>query len=285
MTAPAFHIGVCSWSLRPSSPDDLVQKAGALGIDTIQLALDPLRTGEWNLDDTIARFERAGLVIRSGMMSMKGEDYSTLDSIRATGGVRMDAHWKDNLASARLNAVLARQLGIGLVTFHAGFLPEEPEDPVRQAMVVRLRAMVDAFNREGVAVGFETGQESGDTLLAVLDEIDRHGAGINFDPANVILYDTGDPVEALKELMSWVRQIHIKDAVRTKERGTWGREVPVGQGEVDWSAFFDVLFEVGTDLDLMIEREAGEDRNDDIDAARSLVVARVMERRSEETDE
>jgi sugar phosphate isomerase/epimerase len=88
----------------------------------------------------------------------------------------------------------------------------------------------------------------------------------------MILYDKGDPVEALRILAPWLRQVHIKDAVRTHIPGTWGSEVPAGTGEVDWPEFFATLRELRFAGNLVIEREAGEQRVMDIRTARDLVL-------------
>lgn len=264
-------IGVCSWSLRPANPAQLVERLAAVGVDTVQLALDPLRTGAWSVTETTERLAAAGVIIRSGMMGMEGEDYSTLESIRTTGGVRPDATWPTNLAAARDNAALARELKLGLVTFHAGFLPHDRGDPERARMIERLQAVVDTFANEGVAVGFETGQEDAATLMDVLDELDRPAAGVNFDPANMILYGMGDPVAALRALLPRVLQVHVKDALPAAQSGSWGAEVPVGSGAVDWPAFFAALAESNRAVDAMIEREAGDARERDARTARALV--------------
>lgn len=271
MTRRAKRIGACSWSLRPQSPRELAERVRRVGVAIVQLALDPLRTGAWSLEETVDALAAQGLSIRSGMMGMEGEDYSTLETIKATGGVRPTQHWNANLAAARANAKLAQRLGLRLVTFHAGFLPHERTDPERKLLLERLRALVDVFASEGVAVGFETGQESARTLLGVLAELERPSAGVNFDPANMLLYDMGDPVAALELLAPHVKQIHVKDARRTRTPGTWGEEVCVGTGEVDWQAFFAVAARERLDIDLMIEREAGEDRIGDMQRARELV--------------
>ena len=269
------RLGVCSWSLRPGSPEELAAGAAAVGVDAVQLALAPLRAGAWSSAHTAAALADAGIEVRSGMMATCGEDYSSLESIRRTGGVRPDRHWHENLRIARADAALARELGLGLVSFHAGFLPHDARDPERAVLVARLREVVDAFAAEGVEVAFETGQETAQTLLSVLGELERPSAGVNFDPANMILYDVGDPVAALRQLAGHVRQIHVKDAVRTEVPGRWGREVRVGTGQVDWDAFFALVGEAGLACDLMIEREDGEDRVDDMRAAAAVVRARM----------
>ncbi len=272
------RIGVCSWSLAPESPDDLVTQVRATGVRHLQLALDPIRLGEWSIDELIESVDAAGISLCSGMMAMEAEDYSTLESIQRTGGVRPDATWAANLDAAAVDAALARTLGLDLVTFHAGFMPHDACTE-RSTMIGRLRELVDIYVGEGVRVGFETGQESADTMKAVLEELDRpRGAGINFDPANMILYAMGDPVAALSTLADDVFQIHIKDARRTSVAGTWGTEVPAGDGEVDWPAFFDVVASRKLDVDFVIEREAGASRVADITRARELVESLMAER-------
>ncbi|HNQ24590.1 MAG TPA: sugar phosphate isomerase/epimerase family protein [Phycisphaerae bacterium] len=265
------RIGVCSWSLRPTSPEDLAQKVRAVGLDAIQLALDPLRTGAWPTAQTVATLGAAGIGIRSGMLAMRGEDYTSLESIRRTGGLRPDEYWSDNLAAVEANATIVAQLGLKLVTFHAGFIPHERGDPLRAVLGERVRAVADRLAGVGARVGLETGQETADHLLGFLEELQHPAVGVNFDPANMILYGRGDPVAALRALSAHVVQVHVKDAVPAATPGTWGREVPVGTGAVDWPGFFTVLRQAAFSGDLMIEREAGDTRSGDIDAARRRV--------------
>jgi sugar phosphate isomerase/epimerase len=158
-----------------------------------------------------------------------------------------------------------------LVTFHAGFLPHDESDPDFVKMLARIRTIADLFASKGLDLAFETGQETADTLRAFLQRLARPNVGVNFDPANMILYDKGDPIHALKVLSPWLKQCHIKDANQTKVPGTWGEEVTVGTGQVDWMAFFRVL--TGNQFKgwLSIEREAGNQRSADILAARNLV--------------
>ncbi|HJO26681.1 MAG: xylose isomerase [Planctomycetes bacterium] len=267
----ANRVGVCSWSLRPASVDQLVERVVGLGLDRLQLALLPIQRGThsgWDRAEVARRLRAAGIAAPSGMLEMAGEDYSTPQTIRETGGLRSDEHWPANLDAARDCARLAAFFGMGLVSFHAGFLPHDPDDPLRETMLERLRAVADHFGQEGVRLALETGQETAETLLGVLAELDRPNVGVNFDPANMLLYSMGDPVQALDCLAPHVLQVHIKDASASVEPGQWGSEVPVGTGEVDWEAFCATLDSHGLDCDLMIEREAGDRRLDDIRAAR-----------------
>jgi sugar phosphate isomerase/epimerase len=250
-----------------------VERVLATGLEHVQLALDPVRLGVMGLGPLRQRFEEAGLRVISGMMAMEGEDYATLDSIRRTGGLVPDATWPSNLAAAAELARIAQELELRLVTFHAGFIPETGTDPGRAIALERIRALCDVFASRGVRVALETGQESADTLARVLLELD--GVGVNFDPANMILYGSGDPIAALGRLLRRVEQVHIKDAVPAARPGEWGTEVPVGTGAVDWTAFTGALRE--RPVDRVIEREAGTDRVTDVRTAvaaiRSLEVA------------
>jgi sugar phosphate isomerase/epimerase len=185
--------------------------------------------------------------------------------------VRSDVHWPENLRAAQKTAALAAEFGLPLVSFHAGFLPEQRGDPLRSRLLDRLRSLVDVFAASGVRVAFETGQETAATLLDVFDELSRPLAGVNFDPANMLLYGMGDPLDALCGLLPRVLQVHVKDARPAETPGTWGRELPVGEGSVDWETFFGVLRRDGVPRDLMLEREAGDDRLSDVRAAAALV--------------
>jgi L-ribulose-5-phosphate 3-epimerase len=265
------RIGVCSWSLRPRDPDHLVRMVNGLGLGSVQLALVPVVDDADVWGRAVDTMGTAGIRVASGMLSMAKEDYSTLESIRRTGGVRPDADWAVNRQRAAAVASAAAEAGLGLVTFHAGFLPQAPDDPLRGTMIDRLRAVVDGFAELGVATALETGQETAETLEGVLAELDRPAVGVNFDPANMILYGMGDPVSALQRLAPAVRQIHVKDAVPAETPGTWGTEVPAGQGAVDWPTFFDVARSLEPPVSFIIEREAGGDRVEDIARARDVI--------------
>jgi sugar phosphate isomerase/epimerase len=217
--------------------------------------------------------ERQGIAMLSGMMAMRGEDYSTLESIRRTGGVRLDEHWDENLAAAHMNAALASRLGISLVTFHAGFLPHDQTDAIREVMIDRVRHIADAFAAHGIVVALETGQETATTLLDVLQAMDHRNIGVNFDPANMILYGMGDPVASFDSLAGQVRQVHIKDAVLAKQPGEWGTEMRVGSGAVNWRALMDLVRTRTPHVNLLIERESrleDERKMADIRAAHDL---------------
>ena len=267
------RLAVCSWSLQPTHPLDLVQKLQETGLARVQLALDPLRASPKAWGETEKILRDYGVTVVSGMVTCLGEDYSSLDSIRRTGGIAPDATWKQNLKNFGACAAIAKKLGLKLVTFHAGFLPPDESHPKFGKMLQRLEVVADLFMAQNLLLGLETGQETAPELAALLHKLNHPNIGVNFDPANMILYDKGDPVKALHTLAPWVRQVHVKDARRTKLPGTWGQEVPVGTGDMEWRAFFSTFKHVVFNVNMAIEREYGNNRVADIRAAR-----RVMER-------
>lgn len=310
------RIGVCSWSLTPAlqtqKASELAAACAACGVQGVQLALDPIREGRLDATEVVSRMRDAGLALLSGMMATRGEDYSTLDSIRRTGGLRPDEHWPANLEAARRNADLAARLGLELVTMHAGFLPEvaspframsgrtdagapgtsaagghrspasiapKGDATERAKLIDRLAQISRIFGSRGVALALETGQETARTLLDVLAAPGLARVGVNFDPGNMILYGMGDPFEALQALAPQVFQLHIKDALPAPRAGEWGAEVPVGRGAVNWPALLGILDEAGLDVDLVIEREAGDDRIGDVRLAVALLEGLRKERR------
>jgi len=264
-------LGVCSWSLQPSSPGELIEKINAIGIKKVQLALDPL-VADANWAGTGAMLKEAGIEIASGMFGCIGEDYSSLDAIKVTGGIVPDETWEGNWANITAVADVAVSLGVTLVSFHAGFLPESQDDPNYAKLTERIRQIAKLFAEKGLKLALETGQEEATTLKAFLDILGEQNVGVNFDPANMILYAKGDPVAAVKTLMPYLMQVHVKDALPTATPGTWGSEEVVGTGAVDWVAFLAALNEGGFGGAMCIEREAGNDRVGEIIAGRKFIL-------------
>jgi sugar phosphate isomerase/epimerase len=265
------RLAVCSWSLRPASAQQLVEQLKATGLSRVQLALDPLRDDPTNWSATPEILRRAGCEIVSGMFGTVDEDYTSLESIRRTGGLVPDSTWEENWENIQETASLAQRMGLRLVTFHAGFLPEDETGPEYEKLQHRIRLVADLFASKEIELAFETGQETAEKLAEFLEKLGRSHVGVNFDPANMILYDKGNPVNALRTLRPWTKQCHVKDANRTRSPGTWGDEVVAGTGQVDWAAFFAVLQETQFAGDLCIEREAGNERIGDVIAARLMV--------------
>ena len=265
----AENLGVCSWSFQKPL-DDVAAEMKKLGLKRIHLALQPFLEGGSRhgaaegaaaLDRVKARLASGEWKLSATMIGFPQEDYSTLDTIKKTGGVVPDDAWEANKKIVVAGAKLSAELKSPVLTLHAGFLDES--DPVAlKKYTDRVKFIVDTCGEAGVPVAFETGQETAEDLAHFLSSMP--GAGVNFDPANMILYGKGDPVEAAKTLAPWIRHIHVKDAIKTKTPGTWGTEVPWGDGEVNQAAFLGALEAAGYQGAFAIEREGGDNRVADI---------------------
>ena len=265
----ADRLGVCSWSFRLPM-DAVAAEMKKLGLKRIHLALQPFLEGgsrhgagedAASLEKVKARIASGEWVLSGTMIGFPQEDYSTLETIRKTGGVVPDDVWESNKNIVRAGAKLSAELKSPHLALHAGFLDES--DPVAlKKYTERVKFIVDTCGEAGVSVAFETGQETAADLAKFMPTVP--GAGVNFDPANMILYAKGNPVEAVRALAPWIRHVHLKDAVLTKKPGTWGTEVPWGDGEVDAPRFLAELKAAGYKGNFAIEREGGNDRTGDI---------------------
>ena len=274
------QLGVCSWSMLPESAEHMARMMEELGLKKLHLGLVPHRDDVGILDGVPEALERVGARIVSGMFGTVGEDYSTMETIKVTGGIIPDAHWEANQEVARGAAARARRFGLSAVMFHAGFLPHDMDSVEFRKLADRIETMAAVFSAEALDLLFETGQETADDLWAFFDHMEGRGVsniGINFDPANMILYNKGEPIEALRKLLPRVKSIHVKDAIRSTTLGQWGTDVPVGEGQVDWRAFIEVLAEGGYTGDMHIEREAGDERMADARKAIDVITAAMSE--------
>ncbi len=259
-TCAGWPVSVCTWSLR-SGVEQVAAVLKSLDIGHAHLAVRPALEPDGKA--YLEAVRRQGWTISATMIDFPSEDYSTLESIQATGGVVPDGPWEANRALALGAIGVTKDLGATFLSLHLGFIDHAQPALVRK-LTDRTRLLADAAAKAGIALLLETGQESAADLRHFLETMNHPALTINFDPANMILYGKGTPVEAVRTLAPWIRHVHAKDATRTKTPGTWGAEVPWGDGEVDPPAFLAALKAVGYAGALAIEREAGDDRAGDI---------------------
>ena len=277
VTVPSNRVGVCSWSFQKPLRE-VAAEMDKMGLTGIHLALGPFihadgRHGNAESAETWAfvkeQVKSGKWRLMSTMIGTVGEDYSTLETIRKTGGIVPDEHWTENQAIVTKGAQLTQELGGKYMSLHGGFLDES--DPVAYAKYVeRIRWIRDEAKKYGVSVILESGQETAEDLAKFMKEVP--GVGINFDPANMILYAKGQPKEALRTLIPWIKQVHIKDALVTAKPGTWGTEVAWGEGEVGGRTFLEELKALGYKGNYVIEREGGNARVKEISQAAERLV-------------
>jgi sugar phosphate isomerase/epimerase len=257
MPPPPLAIGVCSWSLQVKSIPELRKLLDRLGINTVQIACGDPHHAAWDEGERLPEVARAaGMQLTGAMLGFPGEDYTTPQTIQKTGGFGDPDLRAERLERLQWALDRTRALGLADLMLHAGFIPEVG-DPARKPFLDTLARVSDLGKQRGITVAFETGQETADLLRATLDELRCPNLKVNFDPANMLLYDKGDPLRAVEILGPDIRSVHVKDAIRTTTPGTWGDEVPLGQGQVNIRQFVKTLQKVGYRGSLCIEREVG----------------------------
>jgi sugar phosphate isomerase/epimerase len=257
MALPPMAVGVCSWSLQVKSVPELKQLLDWLGTNVVQIACGDPHHAAWEEGDQLPQAARAaGFVMTGVMLGFPGEDYTTPQTIQKTGGFGDPALRPERLERFQWALDRTRALGLADLMLHAGFIPD-PGNPDRKPFLDTLAKVSDLAKAKGVTVAFETGQETADLLRLTLDELKCPNLKVNFDPANMLLYDKGDPIRAVEILGPDIRSVHVKDANRPKTPGTWGDEVPLGLGQVNIKKFVETLKKVGYTGALCIEREVG----------------------------
>jgi L-ribulose-5-phosphate 3-epimerase len=274
MTLPSLATGVCSWSLQVKSVAELRKLLNRLGTNVVQIACGDPHHAAWEEGDhfpTVAK--AAGFQLTGAMLGFPGEDYSTPQTIKKTGGFADPALRPERLERLEWALERTRALGLTDLMLHAGFLPAVGH-PGRKALLDTLARVGDLAQAKGVTIAFETGQETADLLRQTLDDLQSRKLKVNFDPANMLLYDMGDPLRAVEILGPDIKSVHVKDAKRPKTPGTWGEEVPLGRGEVDIRRFLQALQKVGYTGPLCIEREVGNQEQRLADVAHGIQFVR-----------
>ncbi|WP_020613337.1 sugar phosphate isomerase/epimerase family protein [Sediminispirochaeta bajacaliforniensis] len=166
----------------------------------------------------------------------------------------------------------ACEIGVKNLITHAGFLPENPAASEYAEVCAALQIVVDACKAKDINFLFETGQETPVTLKRTIQDLGEDHIGINLDPANLIMYGKANPVDALEVFGEYVMDVHGKDGMYPTDGHQLGKEVPLGEGKVDYPRFIAKLKEIGYDGAITIEREiSGEQQIKDIISAKKLL--------------
>lgn len=254
----ANPVGVCSWSLKVTSVPELAALVRELGVSLVQIACGDPHHAEWAEGDRMPAVARAAdFEVGGAMIGFPGEDYATPESIHRTGGFGDPATRPERLELLKWALTRTRELGTAELMFHAGAIPP-PGDPARRGFLDALATAARLAEDAGVYLAFETGQDRAGLVLGLLGDLASRHVGVNFDPANMLLYDNDDPHEALELLAPHIRSAHLKDANRPSAPGEWGAEVPLGRGQTRSGAFVRALVRAGYMGPLYVEREVGD---------------------------
>ena len=239
-----------------------LEVAHELGVPTVHLHApqQATRTAE-KAEEFLARLKELGITISVVFGGFEGESYADIPTTAKTIGLVPPETRAARAREMTEISDFARLLGVDAVALHLGFISHDAPGSLYRDVVSVTQDVCDHCRGNGQRLHLETGQETADGLLQFLANVDRDNLFVNFDPANMILYGSGEPIEALKKVGKYVRSVHCKDAKWASKPGEeWGVEMPLGQGDVGFENFLATLKEIGYDGPLTIEREIPQDR-------------------------
>ena len=231
--------------------------AQELGVPTIQLHAPAKETRtEENARAFLGRLEELGITLTAVFGGFEGESYADIPTVVRTVGLVPPETRAERTQGMKEIADFANLLGCDVVALHLGFIPHDTSESLYEEVLEVTREVCDHCKGNGQNLHLETGQESAEGLLTFIRDVGRDNLFINFDPANMILYGTGEPIAALRQVGEYVRSIHCKDGTWAANPGQeWGAETPLGEGDVGMEDYLRTLDELGYTGPLTIERE------------------------------
>ncbi len=255
-TVKPMEVGVMFWAGR--DPAATLAELTAMGLRCGQIGI----AGDLALAGEGARWKQAlgaaGFTVVTVFAAYSGESYADIPTVQKTVGFIPRATRAEREARTLQVSDFAAAIGAPGIATHISFVPEDSTDPDYIAVRDMVRRVCDYAAARNQTFALETGQEPAATLLRFFRDVGRSNLRINFDPANMILYGTGDPIEALSTLGPHVVTVHCKDGDWPPKHvpGALGAERPLGQGSVGMERFIAQLRNIGYTGPLSIEREA-----------------------------
>ena len=273
MAIEAMGLGLVLWA--EGNAEAHLRALKDFGLNACQLGIPQDFDCKTSTEPWQRAFASEGVFVSSAVCSYRGEDYADLERVHETVGFTAPGYAPERIARTKEVSAFTAELGITALSCHIGFIPNDKTSPWYTRLLTIARELCDDCAANGQDFVLETGQESAATLLAFLGEVDRSNIKVNFDPANMILYGSGDPLQALEMLARYVLSVHCKDGRSPTVPGQLGHEVALGNGEVDFPGFLHLLQKIGYRGLLTIEREEANvtQRNADIE----LGVKRLIE--------
>ena len=255
------------------------KKVHDLGLSTCQLAgWEQGRFTDQNAQQIVAASRKYGVEITAFWCGWEGPAVWDLIDGPLTLGLVPPAFRQDRLKMLMRGADFSVKIGVKDMVTHVGFIPENPNDPDYKSLVTVLRYLASYCRQRELHFLFETGQETPVTVLRAIEDIGLDNVGVNLDPANLILYGKGNPVDALDVFGRYVRGVHAKDGMYPTSGRFLGKEVALGAGKVNVPALVAKLAALGYDGALTIEREiSGDEQVKDIQMAKSMLEKLIQE--------
>ena len=280
-----MKIGALDCSLKKPLPATL-KKFQEMGVQGVQIFTAPeyLLYGKERLSDIRKMCADCGLVVSAVCGDVAWSHFG------------VEAEWQDRIMVHERVVDIACQLDTKIITTHIGVVPDDEADPVFQMMVKSIRKAAEISAAQGTCIAVETGPEKAETLLKLLEAVDSKGLGVNLDPANLWMVSRVEADHAVRVLGKYIVHTHAKDGINifpgspaatygiieldgsrrkfAEERSQY-KEVPLGEGQVEWDPYLAALKEAGFDGFLTIERECGEDPEGDILKAYNFLKSKI----------
>lgn len=259
-----------------------LKKAKEIGADGVQIYAVHGEMDPANLD-AAARRELKDYIASLGL------EISALCGDLGGHGFQDRSANREKVEKSKRILDLAKDLGTNIVTTHIGITPQDQNSEIYAAMHEACEELGQYAKSLDAYFAIETGPETAEHLKSFLDTLSTNGVSVNFDPANQVMVTGDDPVQGVYILKDYIVHTHAKDGIRYKEvdpREIYGmlgyepmdhgkiaemvtsgqvfKEVPLGEGKVDFDAYFKALQDIGYTGYLTIEREAGDNPVEDI---------------------
>ncbi|MFD0960430.1 sugar phosphate isomerase/epimerase family protein [Paenibacillus chungangensis] len=278
-------IGVIVDSFQVGVREGLV-KAKQLGADGVQIYAVK---GEMDPDNLTAAQRKE---FKSYIASL-GLEISALVGDLGGHGFQDASQNRAKIDKSKRIMELGMELGTNIVTTHIGIVPDDRNGAVYAAMQEACEELSQFASDMGAYFAIETGPETSAHLKEFLDTLRTNGVSVNFDPANMVMVTGDDPVQGVYTLKDYIVHTHAKDGIKLRdidprdvygaygykvetdhekiaemaEKGEAFREVPLGEGGVDWNNYLKALNDIGYKGYLTIEREVGTNPEGDIGLA------------------
>ena len=234
-------------------PEGALKKVHDLGLPTVQAGID-------EYDAEMEKRLKAGLAkyaIEATALNTAGPGPAVWDFYQGplTIGLVPEKYRQQRIDHLKRASDFAKRCNIPALHTHCGFIPENPNNPLYEPAVKAIREVVSHCKGNGQTFLYETGQETPITLLRAIHDVGLDNQGINLDVANLILYGKANPVDALDVIGTLVRGLHAKDGLYPTDPHRLGKEVPIGQGKVDFPELIKRLKKLNYRGPITIERE------------------------------
>lgn len=262
-----MKIGVIPDSFRCVSIKEGIKKASVLGFEGIQPYvisgdLAPENLSSSGRDELKRYVDGLGLIISALVGDFGGHGFAD----------KTDIEWR--IEKTKKSIDLALDLEVDIVTTHIGVVPEDEDTNEWKMMISSLPEVASYAYDRGVSLATETGPESAELLKKLLDKIAHPGLKVNYDPANLVMVAGVDPVKGVYTLKDYIVHTHAKDGIKLpdKDDGTkqW-LETPLGEGGVDFGSYKKAMDDIGYRGFYTIEREVGQNPEEDIIKAQAFL--------------